>query len=80
MMCLRFYWWPQPFKAAFLHPTESLFVPAFVLSIAQILVNITEYGLTHGKTGEWLLTTMTVFYWFYVALAFVFSVGIYLIM
>lgn len=80
MMGLRFYWYPDTFKAAFMHPTESLFIPAFVLSIAQILINITEYGLEPGKTGDWLLTTMTVFYWLYVVLALLFSAGIYLVM
>ncbi|KAL9051925.1 MAG: hypothetical protein Q9162_005709 [Coniocarpon cinnabarinum] len=67
-------------QAALLHPTESLFIPAFVLSVAQILINITEYGLSPGKTGIWLLSTMTVFYWLYMVLAICFSVGIYLMM
>lgn len=80
LMALRFYWHPHTFRAAFLHPTECLFVPAFVLSLAQILINITEYGLSPGKSGHWLLTTMTVLYWLYVTLAFAFSAGIYLTM
>ena len=79
-MGLRFYWYPYTFKNAFLHPTESLFIPAFVLSVAQILINITEYGTYPGKTGEWLISTMTVFYWLYVGLAILFSTGIYLVM
>ena len=45
LMGLRFFWYPPTFKKAFFHPTESLFIPTFVLSIAQILINITEYGL-----------------------------------
>lgn len=80
LMGLRFFWHPSTFKKAFLHPTESLFIPAFVLSVAQILINITEYGLQSGKTGTWLATTMTVCYWLYVALAFLFSAGTYLLM
>ncbi len=63
-----------------LHPQESLFVSAFVITIANILLNIAQYGLKEGKTGQWLITTMTVFYWLYVALAMVSSSGLYLLM
>ena len=80
MMGLRFYWWPSTFRAAFLHPTESLFVPAFVISIASILINITEYGLNTSWTKPWLVHVMIVFYWMYIVLAFVSSYGIYLTM
>ena len=79
MTSLRFYHWPHTFKASFLHPTESLFVPAFVISIATDLINIAQYGLEEGKTGPWLVDTLVVFYWIYVALALGFSIGILLI-
>ena len=79
-MSLRFYYWPSTFRASFLHPTESLFVPACVISIAVILMNVCQYGLSPGKTGLWLEITMTIFYWIYVCLAVTFSVGIYLLM
>ena len=80
MMFLRFYWHPKAFKGAFLHPTESLFIPALVLSIAQILITITDYGLQPGKAGEWLVKAMTVLYWMYVLVAMISSAGIYLLM
>ena len=54
MMSLRFYFHPSTFKHSLLHPTESLFIPASVISLGTILLNITEYGLTEGKTGSWL--------------------------
>jgi tellurite resistance protein TehA-like permease len=44
MISLRFRWYPSTFMASILHPTESLFIPAFVISIGTILINITEYG------------------------------------
>lgn len=46
-----------------MHPTESLFIPAAVISLGTVLVNITEYGTTAGKTGEWLNRTMVVMFW-----------------
>lgn len=78
MISLRFYWFPKTFKASFLHPTESLFIPAAVISFGTILINISQYGV--GKTGDWLENTMIVLYWCDCGLAICFSVGIYLIM
>ena len=78
MISLRFHLYPETFKASFLHPTESLFVPASVVSFGTILINISQYGL--HKTGPWLNTTVCVFFWIDVALAFVASFGIYLLM
>jgi len=80
MITLRFSWWPSSLRNSMLHPQESLFVSAFVITIANILLNIAQYGLKEGKTGQWLITTMTVFYWLYVALAMVSSSGLYLLM
>lgn len=79
-MGLRFYHHTETFRMSFLHPTESLFVPAAIIALATILIDICSYGLSPGKTGEWLIVTMTVFYWIYIALAIAFSVGIYLLM
>ncbi len=51
-----------------------------MISIATILVNVMEYGLHNGEVGYWLTTTMVICYWIYVALAFLFSGSIYLLM
>ncbi|KAK3696411.1 hypothetical protein LTR37_017982 [Vermiconidia calcicola] len=80
MISLRFRYYPSTFVASFLHPTESLFVPAWLISLGTILINITQYGTTIGRTGEWLLDTMFVLFWVYCVLAIVFSCGIYLVM
>lgn len=79
MISLRFYLYPSTFRASFLHPTESLFVPAVVIAFGTILINVTQYGVGDGP-GPWLENTMVALYWFYCALAVVFSSGIYLIM
>ncbi|KAF1987261.1 hypothetical protein K402DRAFT_330851 [Aulographum hederae CBS 113979] len=79
MISVRFYLYPTTFKGSFIHPTESLFIPASVISFGTILINITQYGVGE-KTGPWLETTMIVLFWLDLALAVMFSCGIYLIM
>jgi tellurite resistance protein TehA-like permease len=78
LILMRFYFYPYTFKASFTHPTESLFVPAFVVSFGTILINIVEYGF--GKVGNWLNEAVVVLFWFDLALAVSLSVGIYLIL
>ena len=80
MISLRFRFYPSTFTASITHPTESLFVPAWLISLGTILINITQYGTTHGKTGPWLLDTMYVLFWIYCAMAFLLSSGIYLVL
>ena len=75
MISCRFYLYPHTFKASFLHPTESLFIPAWVISLGTIMVTITEYGI--GQAGPWLKHTMCIMFWIYCALAILFSLGIY---
>ncbi len=79
MIGTRFYLYPSTFKASFLHPTESLFIPAAVISFGTIMINIVQYGVG-DRTGLWLEQTMVVMYWLYCALAMLSSCGIYLIM
>lgn len=80
MISFRFYYHPSTFLQSLLHPTESLFIPASIISIGTILINISQYGLYPGAGADWLHSTMTVLFWFYCALAVIFSCGIYLIM
>ena len=77
MISARFYFYPATFKASFLHPTESLFVPASVISLGTILINISQYGVSNGA-GYWLEETMIIMFWIYCALAMSFTSGIYL--
>lgn len=78
VMILRFYYFPYTFKASFLHPTESLFAPAAIVSFGTILINVSQYGPKH--TGEWLRQAVSVLFWFDVALSVISSAGIYLIL
>lgn len=78
MISLRFYWFPRTFKASFLHPTESLFIPGAVVGFGTILINISQYGV--DSAGKWLEQIMCILFWCDCALAICFSIGIYLIM
>ncbi|KAJ5622081.1 hypothetical protein N7528_005313 [Penicillium herquei] len=78
LLIARFYFYPYTFKASFLHPTESLFVPASVVSFGTILINISQYG--PQKAGPWLNMAVGVLFWIDCILAVVFSAGIYLIL
>ncbi|KAE9979199.1 hypothetical protein EG328_001035 [Venturia inaequalis] len=77
MISTRFYLFPHTFRASFVHPTESLFIPAVIISFGTILINITQYGI--GRTGPWLETTMLIMFWIYCALAILASSGMYLL-
>jgi tellurite resistance protein TehA-like permease len=61
--------------ASLQHPTESLFFPTFWISIVNILSNIQSYGVP--KCGDWLVVTMRVLFWIYLALTFCVAVGQY---
>ncbi|KAF2813757.1 uncharacterized protein BDZ99DRAFT_485897 [Mytilinidion resinicola] len=78
MISTRFYLYPATFKGSFLHPTESLFIPACIISLGTIFINISQYGV--GKAGPWLKDAMVYCYWVYCALAVIASCGIFLIM
>jgi tellurite resistance protein TehA-like permease len=78
LISLRFYTYPETFKNSFLHPTESLFAPAAVVSFGTILINVSQYGLPN--TGPWLDNAVLVLFWIDVALAIIASSGIYLVM
>ncbi|KAL1845733.1 hypothetical protein Plec18170_009622 [Paecilomyces lecythidis] len=77
MLITRFCLYPYTFKASFMHPTESLFVPAAVVSFGTILINISQYG--PGHTGGWLLHAVEILFWIDATLAVIFSAGIYLL-
>ncbi|KAJ4994086.1 c4-dicarboxylate transporter malic acid transporter [Stagonosporopsis vannaccii] len=80
MISCRFYLYPRTFRASFLHPTESLFIPAAIVSFGIIMMNISQYGV--GMVGEqrWLQHVMIVLFWVDCGLAVTSSLGIYLIM
>lgn len=78
MIILRFNYHPGSFKHSFLEPSESLFIPASVISIGIILITIAQYAVP--ETGTWLQTTFKVLFWIYAMLALLSSCCIYLIL
>ncbi|KAL8715077.1 MAG: hypothetical protein Q9220_001034 [cf. Caloplaca sp. 1 TL-2023] len=78
MISLRFYTFPETFRASYMHPSERLFLPASVVSFGTILINISQYGLS--RTGPWLSRATVVLFWIDAALAVLSSSGIYLLM
>ncbi|GAM84080.1 hypothetical protein ANO11243_020720 [Dothideomycetidae sp. 11243] len=80
LISLRFRLYPGTFWNSMTHPTESLFVPAAVISTGTILLNITQYGVDVHGVGSWLEKTMVVLFWVYCGLAMSCACGIYLIM
>jgi C4-dicarboxylate transporter/malic acid transport protein len=75
MMIARFTFHPYMFRISILHPTESLFIPAFAVSFGTILINITQYGF--GEVGLWLNRAVLILFWIDAALAIVLSILIY---
>lgn len=63
----RFVKTPRGLRTSLIHPTESLFFPAFLLSIAIILANSAIYGIP--ACGPWLPVALRVCFWIYAALA-----------
>lgn len=78
MLLTRFVSYPATFRASLVHPTESLFVPAFVVSLGTICITIVEYGANNA--GQWLTKTVLVVFWINVALAMALSITIYMIL
>jgi len=81
-LVVRAYHFPTAFRASFLHPTESLFIPASMIALGTVLVTTAEYGLAPSgvaATGPWLLDTLVIVFWIYAAGAVAFTVGIYVL-
>ncbi|KAI1281695.1 voltage-dependent anion channel-domain-containing protein [Xylaria sp. FL0933] len=78
LITMRFIMVPGSFMHSFLDEIESLFIPALVVSIAIILVNITQYGCP--RTGPWLQNVMEALFWVYLAISVAASTGMYLVL
>ncbi|KAH6656680.1 voltage-dependent anion channel-domain-containing protein [Truncatella angustata] len=76
LISLRFSLVPGSFMHSFLDQTESLFIPAVLVSWAIILINICEYGIPY--CGLWLQRVVQILFWMYVAVSFTSSAAMYL--
>ncbi|KAJ4348277.1 uncharacterized protein N0V89_009649 [Didymosphaeria variabile] len=75
MITLRFIMNPGALKSSLSHPTESLFFPCMWLSLAVLLMNIQAFGVP--SSGPWLITTLRVLFWIYLACTLTMAVGHY---
>lgn len=69
---IRFTLFRKALGKSLTHPTESLFFPTFWISIMNIISNIQTWGVP--RAGSWLIFTLRVLFWIYVALAFAVAV------
>ncbi|KAF2214496.1 hypothetical protein CERZMDRAFT_110779 [Cercospora zeae-maydis SCOH1-5] len=81
----RFILYPGTLRASLMHPTEALFFPTFWLAAVNIVNGMQVYGvetLRHSAErpggGEWLVTTLRVLFWTYLAVTFIVAVLQYL--
>lgn len=64
----RFIFKPGALPRSLKHPQESLFFGTFWLSMPTIIAGMNNYGVsTIGAGGEWLVVTIRVLFWIYVA-------------
>ncbi|KAH7356679.1 voltage-dependent anion channel-domain-containing protein [Rhexocercosporidium sp. MPI-PUGE-AT-0058] len=78
LITIRFCSRPGSFKQSFLEPSESLFIPASVVSCGVMLMAFAKYGVP--SSGKWLQTGLEVCFWVYAAMAFLSSCAIYVIL
>ncbi|RMZ69224.1 C4-dicarboxylate transport mae1 [Pyrenophora seminiperda CCB06] len=73
---------PTHFLASFTHPSESLFISSFHLSLSVLLGGLQTYCVTHrsGLHAPWLLTTIYTLYWLYAALSLINAITTYSIL
>ena len=60
---------PRALPESLQHPTESLFFPTFLLSIATIMLESASYGAPN--TGPWLPAALFFVFWIYAAISIV---------
>ncbi|ROW17340.1 hypothetical protein VPNG_01051 [Cytospora leucostoma] len=77
-LLMKFRLRPGSFRRSFTDQFEALFIPASLVSVGTIFINICEYGIPH--TGPWLLYTMEAMFWVWVFASVLASAGIYLIL
>ncbi|KAH7407726.1 C4-dicarboxylate/malic acid transporter [Cadophora sp. MPI-SDFR-AT-0126] len=78
LITIRFCSNPGSFKQSFLEPSESLFIPASLVSCGVMLMAFAKYGVP--SSGKWLQTCLEVLFWVYAAMAFLSSCAIYVIL
>jgi tellurite resistance protein TehA-like permease len=79
-IAIRFCRFRHTLRLSLLHPTESLFVAAGLLSIGTLILAIQTHGGEPFHAAVWFTAAMRVCFWAYCAVALVFTVLIHMIM
>ncbi|CCX05753.1 Similar to Malic acid transport protein; acc. no. P50537 [Pyronema omphalodes CBS 100304] len=74
---IRFFRYRYTFVMTLLHPTESLFVSAGLLSVGTIIIGCQAYGAP--KTGDWFSVAMRACFWTYCGATLVWTVGLHIV-
>ena len=77
---IRFIRFKHTLLRSLLHPSESLFVAAWFLSVATLLIGAQGHAAPKIGMDQLFNTSMRVCYWVYCAAAMVFTVSIHLVM
>ncbi|KAL4723730.1 hypothetical protein ACLX1H_009374 [Fusarium chlamydosporum] len=77
-LVLRFCTTPDALKKSLMHPTESLFFPCSLLSIATIISNAAAYGVP--SAGPWLVTALRVCFWLYAGITILSAIVQYFVL
>jgi tellurite resistance protein TehA-like permease len=75
LISARFIMFRGTFTSAIIHPTESLFIPTFFLSIVNIFDCIQAYAVP--VCGPWLIVVQRVVFWIYLACCFLLATAQY---
>ncbi|KAK5686025.1 hypothetical protein LTS10_002138 [Elasticomyces elasticus] len=75
LISARFIMFRGTFTSAITHPTESLFIPTFLLSIVNIFDCIQAYAVP--VCGPWLIVVQRFVFWIYLACCFLLATAQY---
>jgi C4-dicarboxylate transporter/malic acid transport protein len=75
-MITRFILCKGTFVRSLHHPTESLFIPTFLLASGIIIIDMRQYA----HVGDWMITVLRVLFWIYFAMSFFLAVIQYVIL
>jgi len=74
----RFYWWKHSARNSWLHPTEALFIPTWLVTVGILLIGATLFGIP--RAGPWFEGAIDVLYWIYCGSSILLSAISFLVM
>ncbi|KAK6535699.1 hypothetical protein TWF694_002149 [Orbilia ellipsospora] len=78
-LLFRFTLWKNTLYNSIRHPTEGLFSATLLLSIATILINTCNYGVSHigeKSSDNWLSKAVEVLFWVYTVISIILAISL----